>query len=201
MLDFSMFLRETFGHLCLALVAGCAVVACAVNPKEVQGDTRDQMLSLLREGRVVLDCELLCSHEYIFRQNTIVNLYGTRQWEDLGIAMMQAGWRQDVTYYLLGLSAEQLGYLGPADGYYRIAIALATGSDLSKRCASVARLCRGVSQPREAQVRLHAVEPQFGRRDQIHARRSSRRRSARHQPPRSSSVPFMLVPSLLVRFP
>jgi hypothetical protein len=90
-----------------------------------------------------------------------VDLYGTQQWEDLGIAVMQAGWRQDITYYLLGLSAEQLGYLGPADGYYRIAIALATGSDISKRCASVAGLCQGVSLPREAQVRLHAVETQI----------------------------------------
>jgi len=161
MLDFSMFLRENFCRLCLVLVAGCAVAACAVNPKSVQGDNRDQMLSLLGQGRVVLDCEFLCSHEYIFRQNIIVNLYGAQQWEDLGIAVIQAGWRQDITYYLLGLSAEQLGYLGPADGYYRIAGALAVGSDISKRCASVAGLCQGVSLPQEAQVRLHAIEAQI----------------------------------------
>lgn len=140
------------------------------------------MLSQLGQGRVVLDCTILCAHEYIFRQRTIIALYANQKWEDLGIAIMQAGWRQDVAYFLLGISAEQQGFLAAADGYYRIAGGLATDATPDLRCASVVELCQGLEFPSDIQTRLTAVDAS------ISAERSTEE-SAPFLPPQCQSPP------------
>ncbi len=152
--------RKPSGFLCTGLTTWLCLLlcACAVNPGAVKPEARDQMLSQLGQGRVILDCTILCAHEYIFRQNTIIALYANERWEDLGIAVMQAGWRQDVTYFLLGVSAEQQGFLAAADGYYRIAGGLATNATPDLRCATVVAVCQGLEFPRDIQTRLAVVD-------------------------------------------
>jgi hypothetical protein len=73
---------------------------------------------------------------------------------------MRTHWRQDITYFLLGLSAENLGMLQAAERYYRFAGALSVSPNRADRCVTAPEppgLCGPFSLPRDVNVRLTLV--------------------------------------------
>ncbi len=138
--------------LILTQICGCTTMG-------VVPPARDrQLMAQLASGTVVLDCSFTCSAAYIFDQREVWARYRAGDWHGLAIAVMHSGWRQDITYFLLALASQNLGYVQAADRYYRMAGYLATSARVSDRCASVSGICGPFSLPRDIYPRLAAVD-------------------------------------------
>ncbi len=81
----------------------------------------EQLMSELQAGQPVLDCRADCGLAWANNRQQAAALDATAQWRQLALLVMQIGYMDDLTYYYLGRAAENLGYLQPAQRYYRIA--------------------------------------------------------------------------------
>lgn len=133
------------------LSGGCA----APGAMPVGGEP--QLLEDIKAGRVVLDCSITCGPIYIFNQATVWKKFQSSDWQGLGIEVAKSGWRQDITYFLLGVSAEGMGAYEAAARYYRMAGALATGRNEAEKCSSIKNLCHGLVFPGDIRRRLDLV--------------------------------------------
>jgi hypothetical protein len=97
----------------LGLASACTMKNAAVPP--------EQLMSELQAGQPVLDCRADCGLAWANNRQQAAALDATAQWRQLALLVMQIGYMDDLTYYYLGRAAENLGYLQPAQRYYRIA--------------------------------------------------------------------------------
>ncbi|MEJ1962521.1 MAG: hypothetical protein WDO56_13650 [Gammaproteobacteria bacterium] len=139
----------------LVLAAGLSGCPGAIRPESPEEELR--MTTDFQNGTVIFDCTIKCSGSYIFNQDQIWAFHDNKAWHELAIAVISAGWRQDISYFLLGVAAQQLGYYEPADRYYRMAGALSQSPLGSERCGSVPSLCHSIVLPRDLYPRLAAV--------------------------------------------
>jgi hypothetical protein len=138
-----------------SLLSGCATPG---TPDTNSAPTATEAtLQVVQEGRAVLDCGFLCSASFIFRQHEFLQLYHEQRWRELAVVIVKVRWRQDISYFYLGAAAEGLQYYQAADRYYRMAGALATGSEPSDKCSSVKNLCGELVFPRDIVVRLREM--------------------------------------------
>lgn len=149
----------------LIFLGGCSTLVSNVKP-----DVRARMLEDFQAGSVIFDCSITCAHSYIFHQDEIILYYRASDWENLAVALIDAGWRQDITYFLLGVAAEKQGYYAAADRYFRIAGALAVGEMQSEKCASVSGLCGPFVLPQDAVRHLKVVDKALAGQQQAQAR-------------------------------
>lgn len=149
--------RLLFAYLsALALGFTFCEIAQAADSHAPDRNKRAAVLEDFAHGRVALDCSILCNYRYIFHQKSVWELYDNQRWEDLAYLITTAGWREDITYFLLGQSAENLGYVRAADRYYRIAGALS--QEPGAQCAAVADLCAGHDIAGESLAHLEATD-------------------------------------------
>lgn len=150
-------LLTRFAPLLAALLAGCAA------PNAVPPGGEKQLLEDIKAGSVQLDCGLACMPIYLINQPRIQQALRNKDWPEMGLLVAKSSYRRDISYFYLGAAAEGMGALAAADRYYRMAGALATGSDPNGKCASVQNLCGGFSFPRDIVTRLKAVSQALGR--------------------------------------
>jgi hypothetical protein len=131
---------------CLAAV-GCAEQLATVKPEDFRAQ--------LRAGKVALGCREPCLTEWRRVQPQAAQLDAGGRWQDLAMLVARAGYRDDLSLYYLGRSAEGLGYKGAAAGYYRQSIPL---SGTQGSCQNLSRACGGVALPRAAAARAGAIE-------------------------------------------
>ena len=102
-----------------------------------------------KRGETVFDCRLQCSLAYERRKGDWKRLHARAQWRDLAVSVLQVGYQNDLSYFLLGEAARGLGLPQPAQKYYRRA--LDAGGDFG--CGED---CAGFEVRKLAQSRLGA---------------------------------------------
>lgn len=150
-------LLKRFTPLLVVALAGCAA------PNAVPPGGEKQLLEDIKAGTVQLDCGLACMPIYLINQPRIQQALRNQDWPEMGLLVAKTSYRRDIAYFYLGAAAEGMGALAAADRYYRMAGALATGSDPNGKCASVQNLCGGFTFPRDIVTRLRAVSQVLGR--------------------------------------
>lgn len=140
--------------LCVALL----LVGCGMRGA-VRSAAQQQMLQELAAGEAVLNCGGLCAATFIASRDEIWQRARSDDAEGLALAVMRTHWRQDISYFLLGIAAEKLGMLPAAERYYRFAGALATGPDAFDRCSTApdGGLCGSYTFPQDIFERLTLV--------------------------------------------
>ena len=142
----SAFFAITIGLACIA-VAGCATQTPPLSA--------DEAMVLLRSGRPVLTCREACLASWRESQPQAQRLAETGNWRELAILVERIGYQDDLTLYYLGRAAEGLGYDAAAASFYRQSMQI-SGTSLS--CLFLSKQCGGVSLPREASLRLAAID-------------------------------------------
>jgi hypothetical protein len=141
-------------------LATLALAGCAAPPLPQGGES--QLLDDVKAGKVQLDCGVSCSATYFFNAQTLWGHYRAGNWPALAVATAKTGFRRDLTYFFLGAAAEGMQAWAAADRYYRMAGALATGSDINNKCSSVQNMCGGLVFPRDISNHLRVVAQHLG---------------------------------------
>jgi predicted Zn-dependent protease len=75
-----------------------------------------------KRGETVFECRLQCSLAYERRKSDWKRLHARAQWRDLAVSVLQVGYQNDLSYFLLGEAARGLGLAQAAQKYYRRAL-------------------------------------------------------------------------------
>ena len=141
------------------LLTGLLLVGCGQKVAVVTPEIEAQMLSDLRAGRANLDCWFACAATWGGDLSELNVRYTTEDWTHLATLVMQIGFQEDLAYFYLGRAAEGLGAPEAAVRYYRIAGALATGSESRYKCNGAGlNLCNGLSFPSDLYPRIQIAE-------------------------------------------
>lgn len=111
-------MQNWFRLACIGAAASAALTACTMQNASVPPE---QLMSKLQAGEPVLDCQAACILAWGSNRSQAAVLDATGRWQDLALLVMRIGYLTDLSYYYLGRAAENLGYLQPAQKYYRIA--------------------------------------------------------------------------------
>ncbi len=150
----------------VALMSGILLTGCANKIPVMTPEIQAQLITQIKSGDAVLDCDIGCSWAYIHNgHNDLAALNAAGNWEGLGVRTMQIGYQLDLTYFYLGRAAEGMGADEAALRFYRVAGALAVG-DNSHKCGTVdINLCNGVSLPQDIYPRMAAVQADIERKE------------------------------------
>jgi hypothetical protein len=143
----SSFWAAIVGFGCIA-VAGCTTQTAAPL-------TADEAMVLLRSGRPVLTCRDACLASWRESQPQAQRLAEVGNWRDLAILVERVGYQDDLSLYYLGRAAEGLGYDPAAASFYRQSMQI-SGTSLS--CLNLSKQCGGAFLPRDASLRLAAID-------------------------------------------
>jgi len=143
----SLFWAAIVGLACIA-VAGCATQTTAPL-------SADEAMVLLRSGRPVLTCRDACLASWRESQPQAQRLAEAGNWRELAILVERVGYQDDLSLYYLGRAAEGLGYDPAAASFYRQSMQI-SGTSLS--CLNSSKQCGGVFLPRDASLRLAAID-------------------------------------------
>ena len=143
----SSFWAAIAGLACIA-VAGCASQTAAPL-------SADEAMVLLRSGRPVLTCREACLASWRESEPQAQRLAEAGNWRELAILVERVGYQDDLTLYYLGRAAEGLGYDTAAASFYRQSMQI-SGTSLS--CLNMSKQCAGVFLPRDASLRLAAID-------------------------------------------
>jgi hypothetical protein len=176
---------------CLAGLPACSSLD-ASNAQEEQA-----ILDRVAAGNASLDCTITCTHSYIFNQRKLFAMYAANDWRHLAVAVVNSGYRMDVTYFLLGSAAQGLGNFQAAILYYRYAGALATGNLQSQQCRGI-QACNGVRLPQDLPPRIRACETALAAQASQEAmRRRAEEAAAARQRAEAPPVPVVARPLVL----
>jgi predicted Zn-dependent protease len=100
-----------------------------------------------KSGNAVFECRLQCSFGYANKKADWKKLHAKQNWRDLAISVMQVGYLNDLSYFMLGEAARGLGLKDAATTYYKRAVE--AGKEYG--CGSD---CEGFDVPRLAQTAL-----------------------------------------------
>jgi Zn-dependent protease with chaperone function len=75
-----------------------------------------------KSGNAVFDCRVNCALGYASRKGDWRKLHDQGRWRDLAVSVMQVGYLSDLSYFLLGESARNLGLKDAAAAYYKRAV-------------------------------------------------------------------------------
>jgi hypothetical protein len=148
-------MRNWFG----ASAAGLACIAMAGCASQQAPLTEDEAMALLRSGRPVLTCRDACLATWRQYQPQAERLAAAGQWRNLAVLVERVGYQDDLSLYYLGRAAEGLDYSPAAASFYRQSLQL---SSTSASCTDLSKLCGGVVLPREASLRLAAIDRALG---------------------------------------
>lgn len=151
----SSFHRITHGFKCIsmnvAFLCACLILtSCAMSGTTYRGDRNQAFIN----GEVVLDCFVSCSGRWGANVPDIKGLYDAKLWQQLASRIMDIGYGDNLSYFLLGRAAEELGYSAASQQYYRMSLAA------SKCDVIVSYNCHGIELPSAVHERLLAIESQ-----------------------------------------
>lgn len=101
------------------------------------------MMEDLRSGNLNLDCEIDCLWSHLGSRRAQHQLYLNGQYESLAVSVMQIGMNRDLSYYYLGVCAENLGYLDAAEKYFKQSYHLFQNGRPHNRCKEES-ICNGI---------------------------------------------------------
>jgi len=114
--------------------------------KTITPELQSKMLQDLKEGKLVLNSQSVNSDlSYTWFSNDISNAYNSQNWKKLAELVMQVGNEKDISYFYLGISAEQLGYSDAALKYYQRAQDLYADKIRNHHCRSFEKDCNGIN--------------------------------------------------------
>ena len=142
-------------------IAGCAGYRPALSPA--------QAIAELQTGQSLLSCRDACVVAWREAEPRAAQLDRAARWADLAALVENVGYQDDLSLYYLGRAAEGLGYPDAAASYFGQSIYL-SGTAIS--CVDLSHVCGGVRLPRDAMLRLAAIDRVL---EQV-ARRPRRRR-------------------------
>lgn len=88
-----------------------------------------------RKGEVVFECRFACYFAYTNRKSDWKALHEKKAWRDLAVSVMNVGYLNDLSYFLLGEAAKGLGWRDIAVMYLRKASeARKAGNDCGEDC-------------------------------------------------------------------
>ena len=108
-----------------------------------------------RRGQARLPCGD-CAIKFQAGKEDLKRLHARRDWEGLARAVLDIGYRQDISWFYLGTAAEGLGYAAVARQYYSQARELAQRRETHCEGALL-DLCNGIRLPVEAEVALNRL--------------------------------------------
>lgn len=130
----------------LLFVVLLLLVSCgAPRYTNVTPDMRAQILSEFKAGTLVLtDDSLSTDLNFIQAKYDIARAFVDERWENMVILIMKNGHMKDISYFLLGVAAEKMGYLPAALRYYQYAAALYSDRYTSHHCREYNE-CMGIN--------------------------------------------------------
>jgi hypothetical protein len=156
-------------------IGGLLPMACAPVNHGLPVRTEAQTAEQFNRGEVVLDCQVACAGNWKANRPELLRRYIAQNWSGLADLVVQTGYQEDLAYFYLGRAAEGLGQNEAALSYYRVAGALATGADPSRRCNGTADSCDGFTLPRDIYAHIQIVRAAEGKGRPVVARRSPSR--------------------------
>jgi len=93
-----------------------------------------------RRGEALFECRFECVFSYGTSRGTWKELYDRKAWRDLAVAVLKVGYQSDLSYFLLGEAANNLGLKEAARVYYDRAVAAEKDG---KGCAGLPDTCEG----------------------------------------------------------
>ena len=92
-----------------------------------------------KAGKALFECRFPCSLDYTSRKSDWKKLHERQQWRDLAVSVMQVGYLNDLSYFMLAEAAKGLGLKEASAAYYKRA--MEAGKDYG--CAEGATGCEG----------------------------------------------------------
>ena len=109
----------------------------------------------------MLDCDSACLVAYMLAKGEIKRLYEAGDWRRLAMKVVATNLLSDVSYVMLAVAAEKLGYVDSARSYYRRAMEARTQERL--RCEGrFVDLCDGIATASLAEDGLARLADQTG---------------------------------------
>jgi hypothetical protein len=179
----SSFWAAIVGLACIA-VAGCTSQTAAPL-------SADEAMVLLRSGRPVLTCRDACLASWRESQPQAQRLADAGNWRELAILVERVGYQDDLSLYYLGRAAEGLGYDSAAASFYRQSMQI-SGTSLS--CLNSSKQCGGVFLPRDASLRLAAIDNALRRPSVRRPARPSTASPATPAAPEATPAPAPIAP-------
>lgn len=90
-----------------------------------QGETLSflaESFERFKRGQTLFDCRTQCVFSFTTRKGDWKKLHARRQWRDLAVSVMQAGYLSDLSYFMLAEAAKGLALPQAATAYYRRAV-------------------------------------------------------------------------------
>lgn len=140
--------------LFLFLLFGCATKNRPIDEEERAGIKRD-----FESGALRVTCESIgCSASMGRNQKSMRDLYDQKKWNDLVVLVANVGSANNLSYFFLGRSAEELGFSNNARIYYKEALSVRT------KCKwGVIDNCVGLDVPEEAEEGIERIDSKEGR--------------------------------------
>lgn len=110
-----------------------------------------------RKGEVVFECTHDCMLGYGYQRSSWKTLHDKKQWRELAVAVMKVGYRNDLSYFLLGEAATGLGLNVTAKVYYARARA---ARQADQTCDGAFNTCEGFDLPARIAAALGESAPQ-----------------------------------------
>jgi Zn-dependent protease with chaperone function len=108
-----------------------------------------------KRGQAKLPCGD-CSIKFQNAKDDLKKIHAQGKWEELAKAVLDVGYRQDISSYYLGIAAEGLGYPAAARQYFSQAVELAKRKET--HCdGSFLNLCNGIQLPTAAEAALNRL--------------------------------------------
>jgi len=105
-----------------------------------------------KRGETVLDCAYGCALSYAYYKGEWKKMYDRKAWRDLALSVLQVGYQNDLSYFMLAEAAGALKLPDAAAAYYRRALA---AGEAGRSCAEgLADTCEGFEVRRLAQSAL-----------------------------------------------
>ncbi len=137
----------------IALVLG----GCAVNTQSIPYYEQQNILTVIGNGSVELNCTLACAGQYGWNRIELRRNYDTGNWRNLALMIVRLNHRDDQSYFYLGRAAEGLGAFEAALVYYNKSLAITQNQAAGTPCGGSLDVCDGFSFPRDALYRINVV--------------------------------------------
>lgn len=133
------------------IVTAVAIAGCATTTEPRSAYETALKLKEFEDGTISLDCGLRCAGTFGFNRAELKLLHDSGLWTEVATKVISIGYNEDLAWYYLARSAEELGHVTAAGHYYAIARAS------TMRCASWPNTCDGIDVQIAASERIKAL--------------------------------------------
>lgn len=120
--------------------------ACAPVYTNITPEIREKMMADLKTGRLMLNDQSFSTDlQFTMKNSDLIKAHNSKNWAQLAELTMQIGHENDISYYYLGVSAENLGYLDAAILYYGRALVLYNDNISHHHCRESGNNCGGLN--------------------------------------------------------